>query len=176
MLYGENIRLRAIERSDIPTFVRWFNDPEVRQYLLLFAPMSMAQEERWFENRLQAQDEYMFAVETGIDGQWVHIGNTSLSHVNWKDRGAVFGIAIGEKSYWNKGYGTAATRVTVRFAFEELNLNRVELEVYAGNERAMHVYEKVGFVHEGTRRRAIFRDGRYHDAHWMSILREEFEA
>ena len=53
MIYGERVRLRAIERSDIPTSVRWFNDPEVRRYLLMYAPMSAEQEEKWFEDTLQ---------------------------------------------------------------------------------------------------------------------------
>jgi hypothetical protein len=56
MLYGERVRLRAIEREDIPTFVRWLNDPQVRQYLLMFEPMSKAKEERWFEKKVQAED------------------------------------------------------------------------------------------------------------------------
>lgn len=58
MIYGDGIRLRAIEREDIPTFVRWFNDPEVRRFLLMFEPMSKAKEERWFEARLDRENDY----------------------------------------------------------------------------------------------------------------------
>jgi diamine N-acetyltransferase len=174
MLYGERVRLRAIEREDIPTFVRWFNDPEVRRYLLMSEPMSKAKEERWFEAQLEAQDQFIFAIEALVDEEWIHIGNVGLLRVDWKNRLSALGIALGEKEYWGQGYGTDATRTMLRFAFEELGLQRVELTVFDFNVRAVRCYERVGFQHEGTRRQALFRDGRYHDVHLMAILQEEF--
>jgi RimJ/RimL family protein N-acetyltransferase len=176
MIYGQNVRLRGIEREDIPTFVRWFNDPEVRQYLLMFTPMSTAQEERWFESALERQDDYLFAIEAHIEDGWIHIGNCGLHRVDWKSRSAAFGIALGEKAYWGRGYGTDATRTLLRFAFHELNLHRVELEVFEYNPRARRCYEKAGFRHEGTRRQAHFHEGQYHDIHLMAILGGEFQV
>ncbi len=176
MLYGQGVRLRAMEREDIAAFVRWFNDPEVRQYMLVYAPMSTAQEERWFEGRLDAKDDYYFGIEALVDGDWVHIGNIGLHAVDWKNRVTTFAIIIGEKQYWGRGYGTEATRIILRFAFHELNLHRVELEVFDFNPRAIRAYEKAGFRREGTRRQAHYHDGRYHDAHTMAILRQEFDA
>lgn len=174
MLYGNRIRLRAIEREDIPTFVRWFNDPEVRQHIQMYEPLSRAQEEKWFQAQLERKDEFVFAVEALAEGAWVHIGNTGLHRLDWKNRKAVLGIAIGEKAFWGQGYGTEAVRVLLRFAFLELGLHRVEVEVYAYNTRAIRCYEKAGFRQEGTRREALFRDGRWHDVYVMGILREEF--
>ncbi|HOQ99434.1 MAG TPA: GNAT family protein [Anaerolineae bacterium] len=174
MIYGQRIRLRAIERDDIPTFVRWFNDPEVRQYLLMYEPMSRAKEERWFEARLEARDDYLFAIEAQDGERWVHIGNTGLHRVDWRNRHATLGIALGEKAYWGRGYGSDAVRTMLRFAFDELNLHRVELEVFDYNRRAQRCYEKAGFRLEGTRRQALYHEGRYHDEHLMSILRGEF--
>ncbi|HHE47594.1 MAG TPA: N-acetyltransferase, partial [Candidatus Acetothermia bacterium] len=78
MIYGENLRLRAIEREDIPTFLRWFNDPEVRRHLLMHEPMSYAKEERWFEEHLSQRNEFMFAIEVKEGEAWVHIGNLGL--------------------------------------------------------------------------------------------------
>lgn len=176
MIYGQNVRLRGIEREDIPTFVRWFNDPEVRQYLLMFEPMSKAQEERWFESTLDRRDDYLFAIEAHIDDGWTHVGNVGLHQVDGKNRSAVFGIALGEKDYWGRGYGTDAVRTMLRFAFHELNLHRVELEVFDYNPRAMHCYKRAGFRHEGTRRQCFFHSGRYHDSHLMAILADEFQV
>lgn len=176
MLYGERVRLRGIEREDIPTFVRWFNDPEVRSYLLMYEPMSKAKEERWFESHLEKMNEFLYAIEAPVEGNWVHIGNIGLHQVDWKNRTAIFGIVLGEKSLWGQGYGTDATRTMLRFAFCELNLHRVELEVFDFNPRAVRCYEKAGFRHEGVRRQAHFRNGRYHDVHRMAVLREEFMA
>ena len=174
MLLGERVRLRAIEREDIPTFVRWFNDPEIRRYLLMYEPMSRVKEERWFESRVEARDEFLLAIEAQVGDDWIHIGNVGLHRIDWKNRTAVFGIALGEKAYWGQGYGTDATRTMLRFAFDELNLHRVELEVYDFNPRAMRCYEKAGFQREGTRRQALFRDGCYWDVHTMAVLQTEF--
>jgi diamine N-acetyltransferase len=176
MIYGDRVRLRAIEREDIPTFVRWFNDPEIRDYLLMYRPMGMASEERWFESLADRTDDFAFAVEALIGEQWVHIGNVGLHNMDWKNSHCTFGIALGEKQYWSQGYGTKAAKTILRYAFNELNLHRVELEVFAYNKRAIRCYEKAGFRHEGTRRQSRFHDGQYHDALRMGILREEFEG
>ena len=172
MIQGQRIKLRAIERGDLPVFVRWFNDPEVRQYLLMYMPMSLAEEEKWFERQLEDQNNRVFAIET-TDG--VHIGNCGLHDFDWKNSKAELGILIGEKEYWSKGYGSDAVRTLVGFAFGEMNLHRVQLEVYDFNSRALHCYEKCGFQVEGRQREALFRNGSYHDILIMGILRENFE-
>ena len=175
MIYGERVRLRAIEREDIPRFVRWFNDPEVRRYLSMYEPMSRAQEERWFESHLSRRDDIILAIEVREGGSWGHIGNVGLHRIDWKNRVATLGIVIGEKEYWGKGYGTEAVRTMLRYAFHELGLNRVELETYSFNPRAQRCYQKAGFVREGVRRQALYRDGEFHDIITMGILRSEFE-
>lgn len=172
MIYGEKTRLRRVEREDIPTFVCWFNDPAVREYLTIYRPLSTAEEEKWFEGHLASEDSELFAIET-TDG--VHIGNTGLHAINWQYRQAELGIVIGEKDYWGKGYGSDAIRTLLRFAFEEMNLHRVFLRVRADNARAIRAYEKCGFEHEGQRREAIFANGRYYDELHMGILDREFE-
>jgi len=174
MIYEEDIRLRAVEREDIPTFVRWFNDPEVRRNLLMFEPMSRVKEERWFDDRLARDNDFLFGIEVPVGDGWQLIGNVGLHQVSWVNSHCIFGIVIGERTFWNRGYGSKATRAALRFAFHTLNLHRVELEVFDFNPRARHVYEKVGFRLEGTRREAIFQDGAYHDEHVMAILRSEF--
>ena len=175
MIHFEDIRLRTVEREDIPTFLRWFNDPEVRSYLLMFEPMSKAKEERWFEARLDKDNDFLFGIEVPAGDGWQHIGNVGLHRVDWVNSNCIFGIVIGEQAFWGKGYGTKATRAALGFAFDSLNLHRVELEVFDFNPRAMRAYEKAGFRLEGTRREALYQDGAYHDEHVMAILRSEFE-
>ena len=177
MIYGDGVRLRAIEREDIPTFVRWFNDPEIRDYLLMYTPMSLADEERWFESLADRTDDFLHSPSRRSS---TTSGSTSATSVCTTSTGRTairtFGIALGEKQYWSQGYGTKATKTVLRYAFHELNLHRVELEVFAYNPRAIRCYEKAGFRHEGTRRQSHFHDGQYHDAYRMGILREEFEG
>jgi RimJ/RimL family protein N-acetyltransferase len=175
MVEGLKVRLRPIEREDLPTYVRWFGDPEVRHHLAMYLPFSLAQEEQWFEDllqRLRDRTAVLLAIET-LDG--VHIGNLGLVDVNWKDRNAELGITIGEKAYWGQGYGTDAVRTMLRLAFEQMNLHRVFLRVHADNARAIRCYEKAGFQKEGTLRHVVFRDGAYVDQFLMAILAPEFD-
>lgn len=173
MLIGERVRLRAIEHEDLPRCVAWLNDPEVIQYLTLYMPLSHEDEERWFEQYLQDPRRKVLAIETE-EGE--HIGNIGLEEIDWKNRCAELGIFIGDKQHWGQGYGTDAIRTLLRFAFEELNLNRVYLRVFAFNERARRCYLRCGFVEEGRQRQAHFTAGRYHDVILMSILRSEWDA
>ena len=172
-IHGKRIRLRAIERSDIPVFVRWFNDPEVRGYLQMYMPMSMADEELWFEAQLKDRDRHIFGIET-LEGKL--IGNIGIEDIDWKNRRATLGIVIGEMDCWGQGYGTEAITTFLRFVFAEMNLHRVSLAVYEYNQRAIRCYEKCGFTLEGRKREAHFHDGKYHDELIMGILRDEFSA
>jgi len=173
MIYGEKTRLRRIEREDIPTFVRWFGDPEVRQFLLVNSPISHAQEEKWFERKLEDADSELFAIVT-LDG--THIGNIELFDFHRIPRAAELGVVIGEKAYWGQGYGSDAIRTLLRFGFEELNLHRVQLVVDEDNKRGIGAYQKCGFQLEGHLRDAVYRQGHYRDLLMMGILDHDFSA
>jgi RimJ/RimL family protein N-acetyltransferase len=174
IIRGEHVYLRPAERADIPTFVRWFNDADVLRNLDMFAPMSDAAEAAWFDRMLAAQgkSDYHFVICLLADDR--PIGTIGLHDIAWKDGRADFGIAIGEKGEWNKGYGTDALRAISDFGFGSLRLERISLFVYEGNDGARRSYAKAGFVHEGTMRRAHFARGEQHDVHVMSLLRDEW--
>lgn len=176
IIRGERVYLRAAERGDVANFVRWFNDAEVLRNLATFAPMSEAAETAWFDRMQAAQGktDYHFVICLLDDDR--PIGTVGLHHISWEDGRAEFGIAIGEKSEWGKGYGTDALRAICDFGFGHLRLERIGLHVYAGNERGRRSYDKGGFVHEGTMRRAHFARGEHHDVHVMSLLRDEWAA
>lgn len=176
IIRGEQVFLRAAERSDLPTFVRWFNDADVLRNLAMRTPMSLAAEEQWFDRMLAAQgtDRHHFVICLLDGGK--PIGTIGLEEVDLANGTAEFGIAIGEKSEWGKGYGTDATRAICDFGFGELRLERIGLMVYADNERGRRTYEKAGFTHEATLRRARFARGEHHDVHVMSLLRDEWLA
>ena len=187
MIYGERIRFRALEKADIPLFVRWLNDPEVRQGILIYQPISQVGEENWFEGMLKRPvDEHVLGIEArmpgGLAGEsaiegselWRLIGSWAFNDIDWRNRSAEFGILIGDKSYWNRGYGTEAVRLLVQHGFKTLNLNRIYLHVFENNPRAIRAYEKAGFIHEGRKRQAEYKDGKYIDVLVMSMLKDEF--
>ena len=171
MIQGTKIRLRALEHDDLPHFVRWINDPETRRFMVLRYPLSMTEEEKWWQGFLQRENDHIFAIEAE-DG--TYIGNVGLHDIEPENRRAELGIIIGDKAHWGQGYGTDAVRALLRWAFEYLNLNRISLRVYDYNERAIGCYQKCGFRHEGTMRQARYTDGQYHDEWIMGVLRDEF--
>jgi RimJ/RimL family protein N-acetyltransferase len=178
MIAGQRVRLRRIERADLPRFVEWLNDPELRDHLAAIYPVSQAQEEQWFESILrQEPTQQPFAIEAHLQPRtklWTLVGTISFHSVDWRHRVAELGLFIGPKELWGKGFGTDALRALVAFAFRELNLHRVWLRVYEENTRARRSYEKVGFGIEGRLRQDRFHGGRYCDTLIMGLLRDEW--
>ena len=116
---------------------------------------------------------FLFLLRTLADDRL--IGFVNLDIDAWTHGEAWVGIALGEREDWGKGYGTDAMRVILRYAFTELNLHRVSLNVFEYNPRAIRSYEKAGFLAEGRRRQALNRGGRRWDIIHMGILREEWK-
>ena len=178
MIYGKRIRFRAPERSDIPRFVTWLNDPEVRRGISQYLPYSTIDEEKWFDKMLsQPPYEHPMVIEirkAGEAEEWISIGSIGFFSIDWRNRCSEFGIMIGEKAYWNQGYGTEAVRLLLKHGFETLNLNRVFLRVFENNPGAIRAYEKTGFSHEGRLRQAEFQQGKFLDILIMGILHSEF--
>lgn len=175
MIYAERIRLRAVERCDLPSFVAFFNDPEVRENLSIYLPMSLASEELWFEHNLNRQpEEQQYAIDARDGEGWKLIGSCGFYHLSLRDRSAEIGLSIGDKAYWNQGYGQETVRLLLRHGFNTLNLNRIVLQVLENHNRAIHIYEKAGFVLEGRQRQARYRDGQYLDLLLMSVLKSEW--
>lgn len=177
MIHGEGIRLRAPEREDIPRFTAWVNDPEVRAGVLIYLPMSRAEETNWFEGMLaRPAAEHPLTIEIlRPDGSWLPIGNCGFHNVDLHNRSGEVGILIGEKAFWNQGHGTKVMRMLLKHGFNTLNLHRIYLHVFDTNPRAVHVYEKIGFVYEGRLRDDIYKNGQYIDVLVMSVLREEWK-
>jgi RimJ/RimL family protein N-acetyltransferase len=177
MIEGELVNLRAMEMDDLDRNYRWMNDREVTRHLAMRYPLSLAAETAWMQAGVAKPMAFganvFFAIETK-DG--AHIGNINFHEMSAEQRKAHLGVVIGEKEYWSKGYGTDAMRTFLRFAFDEMNLHRVDLTVDADNPRAIACYRKCGFVEEARMRQAIYSRGAYADQFVMGILREEFYA
>jgi len=174
-LEGELVNLRAVEPADAERAYKWINDGDVTQFLAARYPYSMEFEKEWALGAAKenAFSELRFAIETK-DG--VHIGVCGLHRGNPENRHAELGIMIGEKDYWSNGYGTDTIVTVLRFAFYQMNLNRVGLAVFEFNPRGMACYRKSGFTEEGRAREGYYQDGRYWDIIHMSVLRREFDA
>ncbi len=176
VIRGRRTLLRQPERSDIPRFVDWFNDYATSRFLSLRAPMGLAVEERWFESMLDRQGEsgWLFVICRLDDGR--PIGNLGLFGIDHTNGSAAIGITIGEVEQQGAGFGTDALEALLDFGFGRLRFERMSLEVYPTNARAIRSYEKAGFVREGVARHGVYRDGQFVDVVDMAILRDEWAA
>lgn len=168
-LEGELVRLRAVEPTDGPDLNAELGDPEVLDGLLLPFPQSQAAW-REFVEASRGGDDLLLTIETLEDRR--PIGGCGLRRIDARARTANLGIWIAKGS-WDRGYGTDATRVMCRFAFRHMGLQRIQLDVFETNPRAVRAYEKVGFKEEGRLRRAHFVGGRHVDTIVMGLLAEE---
>lgn len=173
---GELVNLRAIKEEDIKIAVEHNSDPEIACNADFSAPLPQSAEnlKEWLEEMRKKSNRYKgfnLAIETK-DGKF--IGTCGAFHMDRKNRVAQVGIGIGNKDYLGKGYGTEAMKLLVEFLFDEYNVNKVKLGVFAFNERAIKSYEKCGFKNEAVLREILYRFGKYHDMINMAILREDY--
>jgi RimJ/RimL family protein N-acetyltransferase len=173
LFMGKLVRLAAFKpETDAVIVARWSRDTEYHRlgdddpaY-----PRSVKQAREWLER--DSDRIFGFAVRTLSDDRL--IGDIGLWIESWAHSEGWVGIGLGERDYWGNGYGTDAMRLMLRFAFDELNLQRVSLGVYAYNPRAIRSYEKAGFHREGLIRSDCLRDGQRWDSAFMGILRDEW--
>jgi RimJ/RimL family protein N-acetyltransferase len=179
LLRGELVRLTA-ENPEVmaSNFFHWYQDTGWVRFLDT-DPSRLTSEKKWKELLdkdldKESKDEIFFAIRTPESDKL--IGFIGLFELFKHHGDTLVAIALGERDYWGKGYGTDAMRIMLRYAFYELNLRRVGLIVFEYNPRAIRSYEKVGFIPEGSVRRVMQRDGKRWDFKYMGILREEWLA
>ena len=162
MFDGRLVRLRAFEQTDLDANHAFMNDYATLRDMLsgLPLPASYEDERRWLDQQTSyTRGEYQFAIE---DGGGDLVGRCGLIRVDWKNRVGEIGIMIGAP-YRGRGYGTEAMELLCRFAFQEMNLHKLKVSVFAFNKAAIRCYEKSGFIHEGLLKSEIFRAGAYQD-------------
>ena len=173
-LLGQSVYLRALDRADASLLQSFINHADVHPTIAAWRPVSIEQEADFVDRMSRSETDVVMGISTRADDRL--IGVTGLHQIDWRNRNACFGIAIGNPVEWGKGYGTEATRLITGYGFGRLNLHRIYLDVYAANARGIHAYEKAGYRREGIFRDAVFRDGTYGDAYRMSLLASEWTA
>ena len=174
---GEFVRLGAMDPEEAgKAFARWGRDSEFRR--LLDSGVSQLPSakivQKWLEKELEegSVNQHWFSIRKLDDDKL--LGDIDLYIYNWPGRDAFVGLGIGEREFWGKGYGTDVMKVILRYAFTEVNLNRVTLIVFEFNPRAIRSYEKAGFRHEGRMRQVLNKEGKRWDIFSMGILRDEW--
>jgi RimJ/RimL family protein N-acetyltransferase len=173
MLKGENVILRAIEREDLKRLHELRRNVE----LLMFGdgdwqPIPLAAIEKDYDKHLSDEEKAWFVIE--VDSKV--IGDIGLHHRDQRSRVTAFGVGIYDPEYISRGYGREAIGLLIDWVFRIQNYQRIWLDTWATNERAIRCYKAVGFTEEGRQRQHIYFDGHYVDVVLMGLLREDWEA
>lgn len=167
-------KLRELEKKDIVKINEWRNDPELISNLgAPYRYINVGVDERWFENYMNSRNTQVRCAIVNENDDI--LGLVSLVDIDYIKQSGTFHIMVGNYKNRGKGAGTFATEEMLKHAFYNLNLHRVELTVLENNFRAINLYEKIGFIKEGTKRECNFKQGRFVNMHIYSILRDEFQ-
>lgn len=170
---GKLVTIRAIEEEDLPLLHRWANDPEIWYQLGGWHfPSNLPEQRRWFDSLRAESNQQRFAVTTVEDGL---IGTTNLVDIDWKNNHAFHGMMLGDKNIRGKGYGVDTIMATMRYAFEELHLARLDGSMIEYNEVSLNIYlKRCGWQVEGRQRNWYFRRNRYWDRIMVGVTREDY--
>ncbi|MFJ9831687.1 GNAT family N-acetyltransferase [Streptomyces sp. NPDC101169] len=178
MFEGKLVMLRALHSDDAEQHLRWRNDPEVARWATAsdpsFGPVTAEAIGLGFETmlRLDPRESAVFTVEDLASGSV--IGMTDYRDLDPYAGVATLGVTIGERGFWGRGHGSDALRLLVDRLFGAYCLNRLELDTWSGNERAVRAFTKLGFREEGRRRSSVLLDGKRYDSVLFGMLREEW--
>lgn len=173
-LTGERVYLRPLTMADADLYFGTLFDPEARRLTGTQVSFTYEQIERYIDAKSQDRSSVLLLIALKETDEV--IGDIAIQSIDPMNRNANIRIAISQSEQQGKGYGSEAMRLMLDYGFGILNLHRIELNVFAYNERAYRAYEKLGFVKEGVQREALYYNHEYHDSIQMAMLEDEYRA
>ncbi len=171
----ERVRIRELRKEDSQKYFEWINKRELVIFNSTYSPISEWNHNSWFDSVTKNNKIKIFSIVVDNDStEEMLIGSCSLRNIDTLNQNAELQIRIGEESYQNRGIGIKVIQMLVEFGFRDLNLNRIYLDVFQNNKRAIKTYAKCGFIEEGVKRESEFINGEFINIIQMSILSKEF--
>lgn len=170
---SDRIYLRTLEESDARNFLNTTKDQEIRYMTGTKVSFTLEQIQQHIRHSNEDTSRYDFAICLNENDQM--IGELSISDIDEDNRKAGFRISMNSIPLTGKGFGTEATQLVLKFVFEELKLNRLQLEVFSHNKRGIRAYEKSGFKKEGILRESLYYNGNFSDEIIMSIIQRGYK-
>ena len=171
-LIGKKVILREIEKEDCEFLKTMINDSETENNVVGWSfPISTKNQEEWYENQKYNKENQRFIIE--FEGK--AIGLATLTDIDWKNRKATHGIKLYGENIKRRGLGTDTVQTIMKYAFEELQLNKLCGSILKTNIPSQKMFEKCGWKLEGTVRESVFKNNKYIDEIIIGILKEEYE-
>lgn len=168
---GNKVVLRFIEPQDLEAIREMTNDPEQERMIVGWSfPAAVKHQEDWYQRVLADRNNFRFAIE--FEDKFV--GLSTLTNIDWKNSSAHHGIRLTLDAPKGQGIGTDAVFATMRYAFEELHLNRLYGSILDYNTASWKLYTKCGWKSEGVYKQSVFKNGEYHDESPVAILQSEY--
>ena len=171
---GKNLSLCALNIDNVKLYASWDNNPEARKYARVLFPKTPEEYKKYME---KSQDsvprELGFELWHNKDNK--PIGFVGLNYIHWPNRMGNIGLIIGDPAYWNKNLGFEAAYLVLEYAFNELNLNKVNADMYEINTPSWKIYEKIGMKREVTLKKQAFVKGNYIDVYEYRVFKEEWD-
>lgn len=173
MLKGKHTGLRAIERDDLPQLLDWRNHPEFRRYFRENRELGMDSQIAWYEKILKSQNNIMFSI---VEVETTSLlGICGLCHIDWMNRNAEVSIYTGvDGSYVDEKYAPDAAQTVIRYAYGELGVHRLWVEIYDFDNAKKKLFEALGFKLEGRHRQMYWCENKWHDSLVYGLLSSEY--
>lgn len=172
MIY--DVQIRKLKETDSSYYFKWINDKSLVSFNSYFKPIQLEDHKNWMDSVLKEKRSATFTILVKKNGMESIIGSCSLRDIHQQYMSASLQIRIGEKKFRGIGIGEIALNQLLKYGFFKLNLNRIELEVFDDNIRALNLYNRLGFTKEGLKREAAKINNKYKDLIIMSLLKEEY--
>lgn len=172
-IYGKRIYLRAMELADMEMYREMANDPDIEWMIGGWSfPISTKEQNDWYDKVIADKKNLRFTIVLKEDDEAV--GMVNLVNIDWKNRSGFHGIKLSSKAPKGQGIATDAVMAIMQYAFEELQLNRLDGAWTEYNKASIALYKKCGWEIEGCKKRGVFKRGKYYDRYFGGILVENY--
>ena len=174
MFEGKFVTLRALEKEDLPSLKEWRNSLHVRKSTREYKLLNMINQKNWFESIHQSNPpkDIMFGI---LNRRKKLIGVTGLTYIDWKNRNSEISIYLSTINWQTKPEAKEVINLVMEYGFEELNLNRLYVEIFSLMKENIKLFTKMKFIKEGQLREKVWRQNKWWDTLIFSKLAKEYK-
>jgi RimJ/RimL family protein N-acetyltransferase len=177
MICGNKIGIRSVDEGDLKELMEWRNLPDFRKNFREHRELNLVNQHEWYSTLNKSRNDYMFSIIRKEDNKLIGAGG--LLYINWIIRSADFSFYIGIDNLYidNNGYANEAIEILLEYGFNQLNLNKIWMELYEFDHKKLNIFQKdFNFKIDGILRENCFQDGKYWNSYIISLLKKDYKV